>query len=459
MAGDSGNGHRDGAEAVRERVVVIGAGFAGLAAAGALDGAGLQVILVDQHDYNTFQPLLYQVATAGLNPGDIAYPLRTLLRHYGSTRFRRGKVEAIDFASRKVQFDDGGALEYEYLVLATGATTSYFGVPGAEEHCHAIYTLDDALGVRAKIFAQMERASALGPTPAGMTIAVIGGGATGVEMAGALSELLTLALATTYRELDPSLARVVLVEQRDRLLGGFDERLARYALRQLKRRGVEVRLGVEVLEVKPEHLVLSSPADGKSELPCGLVVWAAGVAAGKLASSLDLPLTRGGRIVVDEMLHVPEHPEVFVVGDVAGALAVRAGGDGAAGAGGAGQSPDAGAKLLPQLAQPAIQAGGHAGLQILRLRAGQPLQPFVYRDKGTMATIGRRAAIAEVPLWRPRSGAAAPQVRLRGTLAWLAWLGLHIVTLLGRRNRASVLLNWSWRYVSWRGGPRVIIGG
>jgi NADH dehydrogenase len=443
---------------VPKRVVIVGGGFAGLATAGALEGAGLEVTLVDQHDYNTFQPLLYQVATAGLNAGDIAYPLRTLVRRYGSTRFRRGTVDAIDFASRKVQFEDGGAVEYDYLVLASGATTSYFGVPGAEEHCHAIYTLDDALGVRARIFSQLERASALGPTPAGLTIAVIGGGATGVEMAGALAELLTLALSTTYKELDPALARVVLVEQRERLLGAFDEGLARYALRQLKRRRVEVRLGVEVLEVGSEHIVLASSAEGAVDLPCGLVVWAAGVAAGKLASCLDLPMTRGGRIVVDEMLHVANRPEVFVVGDVAAALALRTN-SGAGRTSSTGGDAGQAASLLPQLAQPAIQAGEHAGLQILRLRAGQPLEPFVYRDKGTMATIGRRAAIAEVPLWRPRSGASAPSVRLRGTLAWLAWLALHIVTLLGRRNRASVLLNWSWRYVSWRRGPRVIIGG
>jgi NADH dehydrogenase len=300
----------------------------------------------------------------------------------------------------------------------------------------------------------MERASALGPTAAGLTVAVVGGGATGVEMAGALAELQSLALATTYQELDPALARVILIEQRERLLGAFDERLAAYALRQLAHRGVEVHLGVEVLEVGPEHIVLASPATGATELPCGLVVWAAGVAAGKLASCLDLPMTRGGRIVVDEMLHVPDHPEVFVVGDVAAALDLGPN----SGAGGSAASPETSASLLPQLAQPAIQAGEHAGLQILRLLADLPLEPFTYLDKGTMATIGRRAAIAELPLWRSRSR-AVPTVRLQGTLAWLAWLALHIMTLLGRRNRASVLINWSWRYVSWRRGPRVIIGG
>jgi NADH dehydrogenase len=409
----------------RPRVVILGAGFAGLSAAGALDGGAVDTTIVDQRNYNTFQPLLYQVATAGLNPGDVAYPVRTYGRHHPHVRFRQGVVDDIDLDGREVRFEDGGVLPYDYLIVSTGATTNYFGVSGAAEHSLAIYTLDDALAVRDRIFAQLERASALGWSHGELTIAIVGGGATGVEMAGALAELRSMALSTSYQELDPAMARVVLIERLDRLLAGFDDRLSRYAALSLARRGVEVRLGESVAEVAEDKVVLGSG----EVIACGLVIWAAGVATNELAHALDLPRSRGGRIVVGADLRVPARPEIFVVGDAAGTPF----GDG----------------LLPQLAQPAIQTGRHAGQHIRDIVEGRETRAFRYKDKGIMATIGRRSAVAQLPF----------RIRLRGTLAWLAWLALHIYSLIGFRNRLSVLLNWSWRYVSWRRGPKVIVGG
>jgi NADH dehydrogenase len=405
--------------------VIVGAGFAGLAAAGALSTAPVCTTIVDKHNYNTFQPLLYQVATAGLNPGDVAYPVRTYITHHPRVRFRQGNVTRVDLDGRKVMFEDGGELGYDFLIVTTGATTNYFGVAGAQDHSLAIYTLDDALAVRDRIFAQLERAAALGSGHGELTIVVVGGGATGVEMAGALAELRAMALKTTYRELDPAAERVVLVERLDRLLAAFDVRLSRYASASLRGRGVEVRLNESVAEIGDDKVVLESG----EIIPCGLVVWAAGVATAELAHSIDLPRSRGGRIEVGADLRVASRPEVFVAGDVA--------------------ATPHGDDLLAQLAQPAIQTGKHAGLQVCRLVEGLETEAFRYKDKGTMATIGRRSAVAELP----------GGIRLRGTLAWIAWLGLHVLTLIGFRNRLSVLLNWSWRYVAWRRGPRVIVGG
>ena len=422
---DSSAGDPAASPGLQPSVVILGAGFAGLAAAGALDGAPVRTTIVDRHNYNTFQPLLYQVATAGLNPGDVAYPVRSYVSHHTGARFRQGIVTGIDLDSREVAFEDGGVLAYDYLIVSSGATTNYFGVAGAREHSLAIYTLDDAVAVRDRIFAQLERASSLGGSKGELTIVIVGGGPTGVEMAGALAELLSMALNTTYRELDPAMAHVVLVERLDRLLAGFDEHLSRYASVSLARRGVEIRLGDSVQEIAEDAVVLGSG----EVIACGLVIWAAGVATNELAHGLDLPRSRGGRIVVGADLRVATRQEVFVTGDAAGTPY----GDG----------------LLPQLAQPAIQTGKHAGLQVRRLVEGGETKPFRYRDKGMMATIGRRSAVAQL-----RGG-----IRLRGTLAWMAWLGLHIFTLTGFRNRLSVLLNWSWRYVSWRRGPRVIVGG
>ncbi len=409
---------------MRPRVVILGAGFGGLAACEELAGAAVDVTVVDRHNYNTFQPLLYQVATAGLNPGDIAFPVRSYVRRHPNVRFRQDVVTGVDFAEHIVHFDDGDPVAYDYLVIATGAATNFFGVPGAEAHAKAIYTMDDAIAVRDERAAALERAAAHGAAEGQLTMVIVGGGPTGVEMAGTVAELTAMELETTYPELDKSLALTILVEQQENLLGGFDERLGAYAAAVLEKRGVTVRCGVGVSEVGPDHVVLSS----REVVPCGAVVWAAGVGTTPLVGALGLPSERG-RVVVGPDLRAGGHAEVFAVGDVA---AISGGG-----------------RPLPQLAQPAIQGGRHAAKQILRLIEGQETEPFRYHDKGIMATIGRRAAVAELP-----SG-----IRLTGTPAWLAWLGLHIVFLLGFRNRIAVILNWTWRYLWWRRGPRVIAGG
>jgi NADH dehydrogenase len=406
--------------------VVIGAGFAGLAACEALVGADLDIVLVDRHNYNTFQPLLYQVATAGLNPGDIAYPVRAYMGQHPHLRFRQDEVTNVDFSARTVLFKEGPELGYDFLVLAAGAGTTFFGVSGAAEHAKAIYTMEDAIAVREMALASVERASAHGAGEGDLTVVVVGGGPTGVEMAGALADLRQMELRTQYRELDPSASRLVLVEQQDRLLGAFHPKLSAYARRVLERRGVEVRCRESVKEVRSDQVVLGSG----EVVACKLVIWAAGVGPCGLTEAISLPKARG-RVEVGDDLRVNGFPDVFAIGDMA---AARQGGE---------------ERALPQLAQPAIQEGRLVGEQIRRLLAGEATAPFRYKDKGIMATIGRRAAVAQLP----------GGLRLRGTPAWLAWLGLHIVLLTGVRNRTSVLLNWAWRYLSWRKGPRVIAGG
>jgi NADH dehydrogenase len=408
-------------------VVVVGAGFAGLAACQVLATEGrhaVEVVVVDRHSYNTFQPLLYQVATAGLNPGDIAYPVRSYLRSHENVSFRLGEVVGVDLDKRQVVLAEGEQLSYDYLVLATGATTNFFGVPGARENAHAIYTMEDAVKVRDRLAQALEQAASFGPTGGGLTVVIVGGGPTGVEMAGALAELWSLEISTSFKNLEKSAARIVLVEQLDRLLAAFDQPLSRYCEQALWQRGVEVMLGRSVKEVRPDRVVL----DGDEEIACKTVIWSAGVSSGALADSMQVGKTKGGRLAVEASLCLSGHREVFAAGDIAGA------------------TEDGG--VLPQLAQPALQEGRHVGRQILARLSGEKETAFSYKDKGIMATIGRRAAVAELP-----SG-----VKLRGTLAWLAWLGLHIVFLLGLRNRLAVLLNWAWRYLWWKRGNRVIAG-
>ena len=417
---------RDGEATRPHRVVVIGAGFGGLAVCEALAKQEVEVVVVDRHNYNTFQPLLYQVATAGLNPGDIAYPVRAYAGAHPHLRFRQDEVTSVDFDARTVAFAEGPPLPYDYLVLAVGASTNFFAVPGAQEHAKAIYTMEDALAVRKMALESVERASSHGATEGDLTVVVVGGGPTGVEMAGALADLRQMEFHTHYKDLDPSLSRIVLVEQQDRLLGGFHPKLGGYARRVLERRGVDVRCNESVKEVLSDRVVLGSG----EVISCRIVVWAAGVGPCALTESLELPKVRG-RVQVGEDLRVKGFADVFAIGDMAAAT------------GGVNGRP------LPQLAQPAIQEGRLVGDQIRRLLADEPTEAFRYRDKGIMATIGRRAAVAQLP----------GGVRVRGTPAWLVWLGLHIVFLLGVRNRTSVLLNWAWRYVSWGRGPKVIAGG
>lgn len=413
------------ANRTKPRVVVVGAGFAGLSVVETLSNEDLEILLIDRHNFSTFQPLLYQVATAGLNPGDVSFPIRTLLRRHPRVWFRQGELVQVKADSKEIELEDGSRIPYDYLVLAMGATSNYFGVPGASEYTHAIYTLDDALEVRNHIFQRFELVAAHGAQKGTLTFVVVGGGATGVEMAGAVAELCDKALHTDYTNISPKDVRVVLIEQLGAVLGAFDEPLSRYALKELERRGVEVMLHTAVEEITPSLVRLR----GGAELPHGLVVWAAGVKVPDYVANFGLPQGRGGRIVVGDDLRVSGLGNVFAVGDVAAANSKGA--------------------LLPQLAQPALQQGAHVGRQILRLESALSTQAFTYRDRGTMATIGRHAAVAQL-----KGG-----IDLTGGSAWFAWLVLHLLTLVGVRNKLSVLLNWAWHYVSWGKGPRVILGG
>jgi NADH:ubiquinone reductase (H+-translocating) len=399
------------------RVVVVGLGFAGLATVSRLARAGLSVTLVDSNVYSTFQPLLYQVATAGLSPSDVAYPLRGFAHRYGA-RFRHGELAGIDPDARRITLADGGQLPYDYLVLATGVSAAYYGVTGAAEHSFGLYTRRDAVLLCDQLMAGLERLS-IGEQSAGIT--VVGGGATGVELAGTLAELLSIALPSSFPDVDSARVHVSLVEQAPELLGPYHPSLRGYALRQLKARGVDVRLGTAIREITEDRVLL---ADGK-ELLSNLTVWAAGVSAPEAVGDWSLPQGKGGRIVTGPDLRVTGHDRIFAVGDIA----LIEG------------------HPLPQLAQPALQTGRHAAGQIRRLAAGQPTLPFSYHDKGTMATIGRRSAVVQLP----------HNIRVRGTLAWLAWLALHLVTLLGNRNRISALINLSYRYLTWSHGGGVIV--
>jgi NADH dehydrogenase len=398
----------------RPHVVVLGGGFGGLTTIRALAKSDVDITLVDRHTYNAFQPLLYQVATAGLNPGDVTFFLRATRMSQKNVSFRQGEVTGIDTGEQTITFHDGGTMTYDYLVIASGATTNYFGTKGAEENSRAIYTRGQALKLRDEIFTNLEHAAASN-TSEDLAIVVVGAGPTGVEMAGALAELRNDAMASIYPELDPRRTHIVLVEMADKVLAPFAPSLREYAARALRERGVELRLNTSVAEVRKDGVVLG----GGEFLKAGVVIWATGVAVPKVVGSWGLPQGRGGRIVVESDLRVKGFKNIFAVGDVA-------------------IYPDA----LPQLAQPALQGGKHAGKQIAALVTGRPTHTFHYHDKGTMATVGRRAAIADIALIKGKT------LKLTGTLAWLAWLFVHIVMLLGNRNRLATLVNLSTKYLA-----------
>jgi len=402
------------------RVVVTGAGFGGLTAIDHLAGRSLQVTLVDRNSYSTFQPLLYQVATAGLTSADVAYPLWVAARKAGA-HFRKSDVVGLDPGQREVLLADGTTLGYDYLILATGVSAAFYGVAGAAEHSFSLYTRRDAIVLRDHVMASLEQRSLSGDGGQ-LDITVVGGGATGVELAGTLAELRNIALPAAFPEIDPARMRVRLIEQGPALLAPFCARLRDYARDELLARGVDVRLHTAIKEVHADRVLL---ADGE-ELPSDITAWAAGVTAPEWIAGLGLPTGPGGRLRTGADLRVAGQDRIFAVGDIAVI-------DG---------------QPLPQLAQPAIQEGRHAAAQILRLLAGQQTTPMHYKDKGIMATIGHRSAVVELP----------SRIRVRGTLAWLAWLALHLVTLLGNRNRISALVNLSWRYLTWSRGGGVIIG-
>ena len=350
----------------------------------------------------------------GLNPGDVTFFLRATRMSQKNVSFRQGEVTGIDTGEQLITFHDGGTMDYDYLVIASGATTNYFGTKGAEENSRAIYTRAQALKLRDEIFTNLEHAAASNTTE-DLAIVVVGAGPTGVEMAGALAELRNDAMGSIYPELDPRRTHIVLVEMADKVLAPFAPSLREYAAKALRERGVELRLNTSVAEVTTDGVVLG----GGEFLKAGVVIWATGVAVPKVVGTWGLPQGRGGRIAVESDLRVNGFKNIFAVGDVA-------------------IYPDA----LPQLAQPALQGGKHAGKQIAALVTGRPTHDFHYHDKGTMATVGRRAAIADIALIKGKT------LKLTGTLAWLAWLFVHIVMLLGNRNRLATLVNLSTKYLA-----------
>jgi NADH dehydrogenase len=402
-------------------VVIIGAGFAGLSAVGGLRKAGLRVTVIDKNLYSTFQPLLYQVATGGLNPGDIAYPVGGFTARRNA-RYIRGELVEIDPGARQVRLDDGRKIGYDYLIVATGMSANYFGIQGAAENTFGLYTRADAIVLRDHIMNGFEWLSDDPDNKREFAITVVGGGATGVELAGTLGELRNDVLRATFPDVNPARLHVRLVEMAPELLAPFHPKLRAYARRQLMDRGVDIRLNSTIREVTPGHVLL---ADGTA-LPSDLTVWAAGVAADHSVATWGLPQGRNGRLLVGADLRVEGTGRIFAIGDIA--LNEKA--------------------PSPQLAQPAIQEGKHAAAQVIHLVHGEPTESFHYHDKGTMATIGRRSAVVQLAGGR----------RFTGTIAWLAWLALHLLYLLGNRNRIATLINLSFRYIAWGHGGGVIVG-
>ncbi|HWG15572.1 MAG TPA: NAD(P)/FAD-dependent oxidoreductase [Streptosporangiaceae bacterium] len=402
------------------RVVVVGAGFAGLYAVRGLKKSGYRVTLIDKNLYSTFQPLLYQVATGGLNPGDVSYAVGGYAREHHA-RYDRGEVTGIEPTARQITLADGRQLGYDYLVLATGVSSSHFGIRGAEQYTYGLYTRHDAVTLRDRFMADVQRLSE-GRPDASLAVTMVGGGATGVELAGTIAELRDGVLRETFPDVDASRIHVRVVEMQSELLGPFDKKLRAYTRDQLVKRGVDVQLDTAIAEVTPDRVILK---DGR-DLHSDITVWTAGVAAPPETKAWGLPQGHAGRIETGPDLRVKGEDRIFAAGDI-GLVADHP---------------------TPQLSQPAIQMGLHAARQILRLEAGQPTETFRYHDKGQAATIGRRSAVIEL--------AHGPD--FTGTLAWLGWLGLHLFYLLGGRNRVSALINLGWRYMTWGHGGTVIVG-
>jgi len=407
----------------RPRVVIVGAGFGGLSAARTLSRADVDVLVLDRNNYHGFWPLLYQVATAGLEPEAIAYPARAILRRYDNTSFLMTEVHGVDFDRKQVQ-TDRGPIAYDYLVLAAGSANNYFGDEALADKTFGMKDIDEAERLRNHALLAFERAvSERDPAmrAALLTFVIVGGGPTGVELAGAFIELIRHVLRKDYPMLDVSQARVILVEAGSQILASFPTGLQRSALKRLKKMGVEVRLGSAVASVSGDEVVFK---DGE-RLSAKTVVWAAGVRAATLAGQLGVPQARGGRVPVLPTLQLADAPDVFVIGDMA--------------------YFEQDGQALPQVAPVAIQQGDLVAANLPRLARGETLKSFVYKDKGSMATIGRSAAVAQVA-----------GLKLTGFPAWAAWLGVHLVQLIGFRNRAMVLINWGYNYILGKRGVRLI---
>jgi NADH:ubiquinone reductase (H+-translocating) len=440
--------------AARPRVIIIGGGFGGLTAARTLKRAPVDVTLLDRRNHHTFQPLLYQVATAGLSPGDIASPIRWILRRQSNVRVLLAEVQHIDVERRMVHIRPGGSptrsaaeeersftLEYDYLIVAAGATHAYFGHDEWRDRAPGLKTLDDALRIRWRVLLAFERAE-LEPDPERrrrlLTFVVVGGGATGVELAGALAELSRHALAHEFRNIHPDTAQIVLLEGGPDVLPAFVPPLRAFALKSLKKLGVEVRTGAVVTAVDDDGVRIKAQAPSAmsqapyERLPAGTVLWAAGVAAAPLGRALGAPVDRAGRVLVEPDLSLPGHPEVFIIGDLA--LVTQDG------------------RPLPGVAPVAMQEGAYVARLIRGISRGSQTtiasrRPFRYHNPGDMATIGRAAAVADFG-----------RFRMTGWIAWVAWLFVHILKLTGFRNRLLVLVQWAWAYFTYQRSIRLISG-
>ena len=407
------------------RVVIIGGGFGGLNAARSLAGKPVQVTIVDRKNHHTFQPLLYQVATAGLSPGEIAAPIRNVFRGDENVVSLMEEVVGFDLARRVVKTSEQ-ELAYDYLVVAAGATHAYFGHDEWEPYAPGLKTIEDALEIRRRVlltFELAERQAIAGEVSGPLNFVVVGGGPTGVELAGTLAEICRHVLAHEFRSIDPAMARIILLEGGPRVLPAYPEDLSRSAQEQLKQLGVEVRTNALVTLVEPGAVRM-----GDTRLVAPVVLWAAGVAASPLGKMLGVPCDRAGRVMVQPDLTIPGHREVFVVGDLA-------------------TLKDKKGRPLPGLAPVAIQEGKYVAKTILRDLDGVERKDFHYWDKGTLATIGRAAAVADFG-----------KVHISGFIAWLSWLFIHIFFLIGFRNRLLVFIQWAWSYVTYERGARLITG-
>ncbi len=404
-------------------VVILGGGFAGLAAARAFRGTRVRVTLVDRQNHHLFQPLLYQVATAALAAPDIAAPIRKLLRAQLNTTVLMADAKHVDVASKTVTLDSE-SLTYDYLMVCTGMTNAYFGHDDWAEHARGLKSLADALDMRSRILTAFEAAERE-PDPEKRreltTFAIIGAGPTGVELAGAIAEIAGRTLTRDFRHFDPSTTRVHLIEGGDRVLSTFAPELSTKAQASLESLGIQVRLGARVTGVDAHGVKI-----GDERIRASTVLWAAGVTASSLTKDLDAPLDRSGRVRVEPDLSVPGHPEIYVLGDLIG------------------REQDG--KPLPGVCQLGMQSGKHAAENVLRMIAGEKTRPFRYRDKGSMATIGRARAIAEIG-----------RAKISGFAAWFLWLFIHILFLIDFRNRVAVLMDWAWAYLTWQRSSRVIL--
>jgi NADH:quinone reductase (non-electrogenic) len=409
----------------QKRVVIVGSGFGGLRCARRLSRAPVRITLIDRRNHHTFQPLLYQVATAGISPGEMAAPIRWIMRDRRNVEVLLGEVEDFDLARRVVKLPDED-IPYDYLVVAAGASHAYFGHDDWEPFAPGLKTVEDALEIRRRVllaFELAERQAQAGEGHVRLNFVVVGGGPTGVELAGTLAEISRQVLANEFRSIDPKMTRILLLEGGPRVLPTYPEDLSRSAEEQLRHLGVEVQTSAMVTKVEPAAVYV-----GGTRITSVVTLWAAGVAASPLGKKLGVPIDRAGRVLVNPDLSLPGHPEVFVIGDLA-------------------SLKDKDGKMLPGVAPVAMQEGAWAAKNIERELRGKPRKDFHYLDKGSLATIGRAAAVAQFG-----------KVHISGFIAWLSWLFIHIFFLIGFRNRIIVLIQWAWSYLTYERGARLITG-